>query len=50
MGIAIVARALEEPVRQIAQNAGFEGSVVVEKVKSKEKGVGFDALNESMST
>ena len=46
VGIAIVARALEEPVRQIAQNAGFEGSVVVEKVKSKEKGVGFDALNE----
>lgn len=46
VGIAIVSRALEEPVRQIAQNAGFEGSVVVEKVKSKEKGVGFDALNE----
>ncbi|MCE5196103.1 MAG: chaperonin GroEL [Negativicutes bacterium] len=46
VGIAIVARALEEPVRQIAQNAGFEGSVVVEKVKTKEKGIGFDALNE----
>ena len=46
VGIAIVARALEEPVRQIAQNAGFEGSVVVDKVKSKENGVGFDALNE----
>ncbi len=46
VGIAIVARALEEPVRQIAQNAGFEGSVVVEKVKAKDKGIGFDALNE----
>lgn len=46
VGIAIVARALEEPVRQIAQNAGFEGSVVVEKVKAKDKGIGFDVMNE----
>ncbi|HZW49895.1 MAG TPA: chaperonin GroEL [Bacillota bacterium] len=46
VGIAIVARALEEPVRQIAQNAGFEGSVVVEKVKAKDKGIGFDAMKE----
>ncbi len=46
IGIDIVRRALEEPVRQIAHNAGFEGSVVVEKVKAKDKGVGFDAANE----
>lgn len=46
VGVNIVARALEEPVRQIAHNAGFEGSVVVEKVKARDKGIGFDALNE----
>ncbi|MGO1469704.1 MAG: chaperonin GroEL [Tissierella sp.] len=45
-GINIIVRALEEPVRQIAMNAGLEGSIVVEKVKSSEKGTGFDALNE----
>ena len=39
-------RALEEPVRQIAENAGFEGSVVVEKVKSSKVGVGFNAYTE----
>ncbi len=43
-GALIIARALEEPVRQIAFNAGLEGSVVVEKVKSAEAGIGFDAL------
>ena len=43
-GAIIIARALEEPVRQIAINAGMEGSVVVEKVKHSEPGVGFDAL------
>jgi chaperonin GroEL len=43
-GIAIVARALEEPVRQIASNAGFDGSVVCEKVKEREEGVSFDVL------
>jgi chaperonin GroEL len=42
-GAAIVRRALEEPLRQIAANAGAEGSVVVEKVKSLPKGQGFDA-------
>ncbi|HEX6987951.1 MAG TPA: TCP-1/cpn60 chaperonin family protein, partial [Bacillota bacterium] len=42
-GIQIVARALEEPVRQIAANAGLEGSVVVEKVKSLPDWEGFDA-------
>ncbi|CCQ94574.1 chaperonin large subunit [[Clostridium] ultunense Esp] len=45
-GVSIIVRALEEPVRQIAANAGLEGSVIVEKVKEKEAGVGFDALNE----
>jgi len=44
VGIEIVKRALEEPVRQIADNAGVEGSVIVEKVKATDKGVGFDVL------
>ena len=43
-GINIVKRAVEEPVRQIANNAGLEGSVVVEKVKNSGVGVGFNAL------
>jgi chaperonin GroEL len=43
MGMDIVRRALEEPVRQIANNAGFEGSVVVQKVKDGEGGFGFNA-------
>ncbi|MDF2522814.1 MAG: chaperonin GroL [Clostridiales bacterium] len=45
-GVAIIVKALEEPVRQIAANAGLEGSVIVEKVKNSETGIGFDALNE----
>ena len=45
-GVAIVVRALEEPVRQIAENAGLEGSIVVEKVKESENGIGFDAMGE----
>lgn len=45
-GIRIISRALEEPVRQIAQNAGLEGSVVVEHVKNEKAGVGFDAYKE----
>lgn len=45
-GAAIVRRALEEPLRQIAENAGLEGSVIVEKVMNSEKNIGFDALNE----
>ena len=44
-GVAIVLRALEEPVRQIAVNAGVEGSVVVEKVKSLPKGEGLNCAN-----
>ncbi|MFY9175486.1 MAG: chaperonin GroEL [Peptococcia bacterium] len=43
-GIMIIKKALEEPVRQIANNAGAEGSVVVEKVKTLEKGIGYNAL------
>ncbi len=44
VGFAIVRRALEEPLRQIADNAGAEGSVVVQKVKTLEANHGFDAL------
>ncbi len=46
-GAKIIMRALEEPVRQIAANAGLEGSVVVENIKRLEEGMGFDALNET---
>lgn len=42
-GVQIVKRALEEPVRQIAQNAGLEGSVIVEQLKKEEAGTGFNA-------
>ena len=42
-GASIVLRALEEPVRQIAENAGLEGSIVVERLKGEQVGVGFDA-------
>ncbi|MBW8350729.1 chaperonin GroEL [Bacillus sp. IITD106] len=42
-GIRIVLRSLEEPVRQIAHNAGLEGSVVVERLKKEEIGIGFNA-------
>ena len=45
-GIAIVKRAIEEPVRQIAHNAGLEGAVIVDKVKAAKKGIGFNALSE----
>ncbi|MBQ9742786.1 MAG: chaperonin GroEL [Ruminococcus sp.] len=46
-GMTIVLKALEEPVRQIAANAGLEGSVIVENIVRSEKvGYGFDALNE----
>lgn len=43
IGVNIVRKALEEPVKQIAENAGYEGSIIVEKVKESDKGVGFDA-------
>lgn len=42
-GASIVLRALEEPVRQIAENAGLEGSIVVERLKGEQVGMGFDA-------
>ena len=45
-GINLVKRAVEEPLRQIAYNAGLEGSVVVEKVKNTDAGIGFNALTE----
>ena len=46
-GVKIVLRALEEPVRQIAENAGYEGSVVIDKIKNSRKiGYGFDAYTE----
>ncbi len=45
-GANIIMRALEEPIRQIAENAGLEGSVVVAKVKSEKPGVGFNVENE----
>ncbi len=45
-GVMIVLKALEEPVRQIAKNAGLEGSVIVDKILNSEKNVGFDAYNE----
>ncbi|MCL5104303.1 MAG: chaperonin GroEL [Armatimonadetes bacterium] len=49
VGVAIIRRALEEPLRQIAENAGHEGSVVVERVKGEKKGIGFNAATEKYS-
>ncbi len=46
-GVRIIAAALTEPVRQIAANAGVDGSVVLEHVKASKVGVGYDALNET---
>ena len=45
IGWDIIRRALEEPLRQIAENAGFEGSVEVQKVKAAKPGMGFDAMS-----
>ena len=45
VGFKIVKRALEEPMRQIAENAGIDGSVIADKAKSAKKGVGFDAYS-----
>ncbi len=44
-GLLIVRRALEEPIRQIAKNAGYEGSVIVEKVRESKENFGLNALN-----
>ncbi len=46
IGVNIVKRALEEPLRQIANNAGWEGSIVVEKIKEMPQDMGFNALTE----
>ena len=43
VGFKIVRRALEEPIRQIAENAGLDGAVIAERAKTEKKGVGFDA-------
>ena len=45
-GVQIVMKALEEPVKQIAVNAGLEGAVIVDKVKSAKIGIGYDVLSE----
>lgn len=45
-GALIILKALEEPLRQIAINAGNDGSVIVEKVKNSKKGIGYDAAKE----
>jgi chaperonin GroEL len=42
IGVEIIIKALVTPTKQIADNGGYEGSVIVEKLKSKEKGIGFD--------
>jgi chaperonin GroEL len=43
VGFKIVRRALEEPIRQIAENAGLDGAVIAERAKNEKKGVGFNA-------
>ena len=43
-GVQIIIKSLEEPIRQIADNAGLEGSVIVDKVKNSATGIGFDVL------
>ena len=45
-GVSIVLKALEAPVRQIAQNAGMDGSVILEKIKTSKAGTGYDAAND----
>ena len=46
IGVKIILKALEEPVKQIARNAGLEGAVILDKVKSSKKGIGFNAATE----
>src|SRR5438094_1101131 len=48
-GVAIVRKSLEEPVKQIASNAGKEGSVIVEQIRKSETGEGYDALNDKFT-
>lgn len=45
-GFKIVRRALEEPIRQIAENAGLDGAVIADKAKTAEKGIGFNAATQ----
>ena len=45
-GVRLVYKSMEEPLRQIANNAGVEGSVVVEKVKESAQGIGYNALTD----
>jgi chaperonin GroEL len=45
-GVAIVRKSLEEPVKQIALNAGKEGSLIVEQIRKAKSGEGYDALND----
>ncbi|MHC1720534.1 MAG: chaperonin GroEL [Clostridiaceae bacterium] len=46
VGIDIIRKSLEEPIRQIAFNAGVEGSIIIDRIKNSEKGIGYDALKE----
>ncbi|HLB32434.1 MAG TPA: chaperonin GroEL [Patescibacteria group bacterium] len=46
VGVAILRKALEMPIRQIAINAGKDGSVIIEEIRRKEKGVGYDAAKD----
>ena len=46
VGLQILKRALEEPARQLAENAGFEGAVIVEQLKKEKPGIGFDVVQE----
>ena len=46
IGIKIIIKALEEPIKQIAKNAGLDGEVILEKVKNSDDEIGFDAYNE----
>lgn len=48
-GVSIVRRALEEPVRQIAENAGVEGSVIVARLKEQETGIGYNAATNEIT-
>lgn len=45
-GVNIIKRALEEPLRQIAQNAGYDGSVVVNEIRARKGNIGFNAASE----
>jgi len=47
VGVNILRRALEAPLRQLSLNAGFEGAIVVEKIKASKAGIGFDVISES---